>query len=159
MQKGTSSSGQDDSGDPWANFRLTNGKMMNANPVGQSTTAQPRAVEGPIQAEFQKHDSRLAMLENSLQEIQARQTEQTQNHLNCVQLIEQKDTDLKQLMTATISNAKQEIESSLALAIAKQSQSLDSNLADLKAMLKEKKASKPKRGRDKESGDMETDHE
>lgn len=95
-------------------------------------------------------------LETSLQEIQTRQDEQAGTQQACIQLIEKKDQDMKQLVSNTIQTAKQEIETSLAQAIAQHTQHLDKNLADLKSMLKAKKV---KRGRGKDAEDMETDQE
>lgn len=129
---------------------------MTMGPAPSAPAAQPRTVEGPIQSEFQRQEARLVTLETTMQELRARQDEQASSQQACMQLIEKKDQDMKQLVTTSVQAAKQEIESSLAKALSQHTQHLDTNLADLKSMLK---ARKSKRGRGKEHEDMETDDE
>lgn len=91
-------------------------------------------------------------------ELKSAQQDSKLQHQACMDLIEKKDSETKQLVSNSIATAKQEIESALASALQQQSKVLESNMVDLKKMLRERPP-KAKRGREPGKQDMETDTE
>lgn len=142
-------------GDPWMNYHAQKGLNTTA------ASSAPRQVEGPIQAEFTKHEERFTRLEQSIQDLQAKNETAAQNHQACVALIEQKDHAMKQHVADLVLSAKTDIENAFAAAMQQQSKVLESSLTDLKTLILEQSRAKAagKRTREKPEGDMDTDTE
>ena len=124
---------QDPFFDPWAGYQPSNA----AAPVAV------RNLPGPTEAKFQEQDQKIAKLEEAITTLKS----ETKTGFEQVEAREVKN---QQKMQTAIENIKTDIDKSVQSAINQQSQTLDTTLKELRALMMQK----PKRGRENDDVEM-----
>lgn len=133
--------------DPWATYLARN--SQGSHPA----TQPPRSNEGPIEAKFKQQDAKIQQLEATIKSVAATQQQCQQQTDMQFQQVQQQITDTNHLFAKTLERTKADIQKSVDQAMQVQSNQLNQNLAEIKALLM-----KPsKRERENEPEDMHQD--
>eukprot|EP00438_Fugacium_kawagutii_P007757 Skav221257 [mRNA] locus=scaffold1045:761216:761752:+ [translate_table: standard] len=121
-------------GDPWAAYRGV-GTMSGPALPAPAAAATARATSGPIENKFQQQDERLKALETTMSKLAHVQEELKNETAQGFQRMEQRDNSTREMVNTTLAQFKTDMEKSVAHVMGQQTQSFNSNIADLKKMM------------------------
>ena len=129
-QSATSSALPPLNGDPWSNW-----SGSSSLPALSTVPSANRSVTGPTADKLAEHDSKLQSLEDALKTIQEIQKQQG-THIEKVHAdAKASNQQLKDHVDQKIVGLREELDNSFASALAKQSESFERNLGDIKKLL------------------------